>query len=36
MRAYIDELDLELELARLYTERAQSYAVLANLGGLPR
>ena len=36
MRAYIDELDLELELARLYTERAQSYAVIANLGGLQR
>lgn len=36
MRAYIDDLNTRLELIRLYTERAQSYAVLANLGGLPR
>ena len=36
MRAYIDDLNTRLELTRLQTERAQSYAVLANLGGLPR
>ena len=36
MRAYIDELNTRLELTRLHTERAQSYAVLANLGGLAR
>lgn len=36
MRAYIDQLNTRLELTRLRTERAQSYAVLANLGGLPR
>ena len=36
MRAYIDELNTRLDLTRLHTERAQSYAVLANLGGLAR
>ncbi len=36
MRGYIDNLDTRLELVRLKVERAQSYAVLANLGGLPR
>lgn len=36
MRSSIDELDTRLDYMRLQTERAQSYAVLANLGGLPR
>jgi hypothetical protein len=34
MRGVIDDLDARLELVRLHTERGQSYAVLANLGGL--
>lgn len=34
MRARIDELNAHLDHVRLQTERAQSYAVLANLGGL--
>lgn len=36
MRGYIDELNTRLEHLRLQIERAQSYAVLANLGGLSR
>lgn len=36
MRGYIDGLDTRLELVRLEVERARSYAVLANLGGLHR
>ncbi len=36
MRAYIDDLNTRIEHIRLQAERAQSYAVLANLGGLPR
>lgn len=36
MRGYIDELNARLKHIRLQVERAQSYAVLANLGGLPR
>lgn len=36
MRAYIDDLNTRIEHIRLQVERAQSYAVLANLGGLPR
>lgn len=36
MRGVIDELDARLEIARLQTERAQSYAVLDNLGGFSR
>lgn len=36
MRGFIDELNARLDHIRLQTERAQSYAVLANLGGLPR
>ncbi|MDH3266709.1 MAG: TolC family protein [Gammaproteobacteria bacterium] len=36
MRGYIDDLNTRLDHIRLQTERAQSYAVLANLGGLPR
>jgi len=34
MRGYIDELNTRLDYLRLQVERAQSYAVLANLGGL--
>jgi outer membrane protein TolC len=34
MRGYIDELDTRLEHVRLRVERAQSYAVIANLGGI--
>ncbi len=34
MRGYIDELNTRLDYLRLQTERDQSYAVLANLGGL--
>jgi outer membrane protein TolC len=36
MRAYIDDLNTRIDHIRLQVERAQSYAVLANLGGLPR
>jgi outer membrane protein TolC len=36
MRGYIDDLNTRLDHVRLQIERAQSYAVLANLGGLPR
>lgn len=36
MRAYVDDLNTRIEHIRLQVERAQSYAVLANLGGLPR
>jgi len=36
MRAYIDDLNTRIEHIRLRVERAQSFAVLANLGGLPR
>jgi len=35
MRGYVDDLDTRLEYMRLQVERAQSYAVLANLGGIP-
>jgi outer membrane protein TolC len=35
MRAYVDDLNTRIEHIRLQVERAQSYAVLANLGGLP-
>jgi outer membrane protein TolC len=34
MRAYIDDLNARLEHVRLQVDRAKSYAVLANLGGL--
>lgn len=34
MRGYIDELNTRLDYLRLQIERAESYAVLANLGGL--
>lgn len=36
MRAHIDELNTRLEYIRLQVERAQSYAALANLGGIDR
>ena len=36
MRGYIDELNVRLEHLRLQIERVQTYAVLANLGGLSR
>lgn len=36
MRGYIDDLNTRLDHVRLQIERDQSYAVLANLGGLPR
>lgn len=36
MRAYVDDLNTRVDYMRLKVERAQSYAVLANLGGLPR
>ena len=34
MRSYIDELNTRLDHIRLQVNRAQSYAALANLGGL--
>ena len=34
MRAYIDHLNTRIEHIRLNVDRAQAYAVLANLGGL--
>lgn len=34
MRAYIDELNTRLDFLRIQIERTQSYAALANLGGL--
>ena len=36
MRGYIDNLDAQLQHIRLQVQRAQSYAALTNLGGLPR
>ena len=36
MRARVDELNIRLEHIRLQVERAKSYAVLANLGGLEK
>jgi outer membrane protein TolC len=36
MRAYVDELNTRIDYIRLQVERAQTYAALANLGGLPR
>lgn len=36
MRAHIDELDTKIEYLRLQVEYAQSFAMLANLGGLSR
>jgi hypothetical protein len=34
MRGYIDDLNARLEHIRLQVQRSQSYAKLANLGGL--
>lgn len=36
MRGFVDDLNTRLEYKRLQVERAQSYAMLANLGGLSR
>jgi len=36
MRGYVDDLNTRIDYIRLQVERAQSYAILANLGGLPR
>jgi len=36
MRGYINDLNTRVDHIRLQVERAQSYATLANLGGLPR
>jgi outer membrane protein TolC len=36
MRAYIDNLNTRIDAVRLQVDRAQSHAVLANLGGFPR
>jgi len=36
MRAYVDDLNTRIDHIRLQGESAQSYAVLANLGGIPR
>ncbi len=35
-RGYINDLETQVEYIRLRAERAKSYAVLADLGGLPR
>jgi len=36
MRGYIDNLNVKLDYVRIEVERARAWAVLANLGGLPR
>ena len=36
MRGYIDDLNTRVDYTRLLVERAKSYAVLANLGGIPQ
>ena len=36
MRAYIDDLNARIDHVKLKVERAQTYALLANLGGIPR
>ena len=36
LNAHIDDLNTRVDHIRLQVERAQSYATLANLGGLPR
>ena len=36
MRAYVDDLNTRIDHIRLQVERAQSYAALANLGGIPQ
>lgn len=36
MRGYIDDLNTRINYVQLNVERGQAYAVLANLGGIPR
>ena len=36
MRGYVDDLNTRIDHIHLQVERAQSYAVLANLGGISR
>lgn len=36
MRAYVDDLNTRIDHIRLRVERAQTYAALASLGGIPR
>ena len=36
MRGYINDLNTRVDYVRLRTDRAKSYAVLSNLGGIPR
>ena len=36
MRGYIDDLNTRVDHIRLQVEQAQSYAAIANLGGIPR
>jgi hypothetical protein len=36
MRGYINDLNTRVDYVRLQTDRAKSYAVLSNLGGIPR
>ena len=36
MRGYIDDLNTRIDYVRLNVEREQAYAMLANLGGIPR
>jgi len=36
MRAYVDDLNTRIDHIHLQVQRAQSYAALASLGGLPR
>jgi len=36
MRGYIDDLNTRVDYIRLQVEQAQSYAAIANLGGIPR
>jgi len=36
MRGYIDDLNTRIDYLRLQVEREQSFALLANLGGIPR
>lgn len=36
MRSFVDDLNTRIDHTRLQVERAQSYAVLANLGGIPQ
>jgi outer membrane protein TolC len=36
MRGYIDDLNTRIDYVRLNVEREQAYAVVANLGGIPR